>query len=81
MQTTTSLKPWGNSLGIRIPRKILEGTSIKQGDTLNITASEDTIIIKKTFKHKTFEERLAEYDGEISVIDYDWGEPAGREMF
>lgn len=26
------------------------------------------------FKHKTFEERLAEYHGEISVGDFDWGD-------
>ena len=30
--------------------------------------------------HKSFEERLAEYNGEISVCDFDWGEPMGREL-
>jgi hypothetical protein len=30
--------------------------------------------IVKTFKHRSFEERLAEYNGEISVCDFDWGE-------
>ncbi len=30
--------------------------------------------------HKSFEERLAEYNGEIAVCDFDWGEPVGREM-
>ncbi len=32
------------------------------------------------FIHKTFEERLAEYGGEISICDFDWGEPVGREL-
>ena len=31
------------------------------------------------FVHKTFEERLAEFNGEITVDDFDWGEPMGRE--
>lgn len=31
------------------------------------------------FTHKTFEERLAEFDGEISFYDFDWGEDKGRE--
>ena len=28
----------------------------------------------------TFEERLAGYNGEISVCDFDWGEASGREI-
>ena len=31
-------------------------------------------------KYKTFEERVAEYNGEISVCDFDWGEPVGKEI-
>ena len=34
----------------------------------------------KVFEHKSFVERLKEYDGEIEVYDFDWGEPVGREM-
>lgn len=30
--------------------------------------------------HKSFEDRLKEYNGKISVCDFDWGEPLGREM-
>ena len=32
------------------------------------------------FKHKTLEERIAEYGGKISTIEFDWGEPMGREI-
>lgn len=80
MQATSSLRPWGNSMGIRIPKKVLEKTSFSTEDTLNITVENDAIIIKKAFEHKTFEERLAEYDGKISVTGFDWGEPEGREL-
>lgn len=34
----------------------------------------------KVFEHKSFVERLKEYDGEIELYDFDWGEPVGREM-
>lgn len=33
-----------------------------------------TIDAKKIFVHKTFEERLAEYNGEISFYEFAWGE-------
>ena len=32
------------------------------------------------FEHKSFVERLKEYDGEIEVYEFDWGESVGREM-
>lgn len=32
------------------------------------------------FEHKSFGERLKEYDGEIEVYEYEWGEQVGREM-
>lgn len=35
---------------------------------------------KKTFPHKTLEERAAEYGGNLNLDgEYDWGEPVGRE--
>ncbi len=42
------------------------------------TMKEETM--KEEFVHKTFEERLEEYNGKISVVDFDWGEPVGREL-
>ena len=37
-------------------------------------------MLKRKFKHRSFEERLADYDGEIHVADFDWGEPVGKEL-
>ncbi len=50
-----------------------------RGNNQRIHISKD-IPEKKQFVHKSFEERLAEYNGEISVCDFDWGEPVGREL-
>ena len=67
-----AIRSWGNSQGIRIPKDVLEKMQLKIKD--------DAIVLKKQFVHKSFEERLAEYNGEISVCDFDWGEPVGREI-
>ena len=74
------IKTWGNSQGIRIPKNILEKLGLHVSDTLQIEVIDDSIVLKKAFKHKTFEERVAEYNGEISICDYDWGEPVGKEI-
>lgn len=75
-----ALKQWGNSQGIRIPKNILEKLNIHESDILQLEVENDSIVIRKSFKHKTFEERLQEYNGEISVCDFEWGEPVGKEL-
>ena len=80
MDNQVSIKPWGNSQGIRIPKNILEKLGLHISDTLQIEVINDSIILKKAFKHKTFEERVAEYNEEISICDYDWGTPVGKEL-
>lgn len=76
----STVKPWGNSQGIRLSKSVLEEAGIEVNDTIQIEVRENTIILKKVFKHRTFEERLAEYDGKIDVQSFEWGEPAGREI-
>ena len=74
------IRSWGNSQGIRIPKNVLEKMQLKISDVLDLEIKDDTIVLRKQFVHKSFEERLADYNGEISVCDFDWGEPAGREI-
>ncbi len=75
-----TIRSWGNSQGIRIPKEILDRMGFTISDVLDIDIVKDSIVLRKSFKHKTFEERLAEYNGEISVYDFDWGEPVGKEI-
>ncbi|SKB73497.1 antitoxin MazE [Lachnospiraceae bacterium] len=75
-----AIRAWGNSQGIRIPKDILERMGLNISDVLDIEIENDTIVLRKQFVHKTFEERLAEYNGEITVCDFNWGEPVGREI-
>ena len=43
-------------------------------DFFEINVENDAIVLRKKFKHRSFEERLAEYNGEICVTDFDWGD-------
>lgn len=58
----------------------LSDNALDIDELLQIEVIDDSIVLKKAFKHKTFEERVAEYNGEISICDYDWGEPVGKEI-
>lgn len=43
-------------------------------DEIHTELTEDKLSIPKRFKHKTFENRVAEYNGDISVCSFDWGD-------
>ena len=51
-------------------------------DILEVTVSNGVITLVKPFRHRTLEERAAEFDGKLMLDDeYDWGEPVGREVW
>lgn len=78
----TQLKPWGNSLGIRLVQDVLQTSGFEKDDVLDIKAYKGQIIITKPFRHKTLEERVAECGGKMDWdVENDWFEPVGREIW
>lgn len=78
----TTIQKWGNSQAIRLPKKILEVVNLQENDKVEVIADNDRIIIKPlNKKHKTFEERIAGYDGDYKCTEWDTGEPKGKEVW
>ena len=78
----TEVKTWGNSQGIRIPKEVLKEASLSVGDVLEFKVSKGVIVLEKTFRHKSLEERAAEYGGKLNLDgEFDWGEDKGREVW
>ncbi len=76
------VKPWGNSQGIRISKDILKEANIFVNDVLNVNVSNGQILLTKPFRHKTLEERAADFGGKLDLDgEFDWGQPAGREVW
>ncbi len=76
------VKPWGNSQGIRISKEILQEANIAIDDVLDVKLTDGMITLVKPFRHKTLEERAAEFNGQLNLDgEYDWGEPVGREVW
>ena len=75
------VKEWGNSQGIRLSKEVLKSAGITLNGLLDVTASNGVITVVKSFRHKTLEERAAEYDGKLMLDgEYDWGKTVGREV-
>ncbi len=76
------VKEWGNSQGIRLSKEILKSAGIELNEVLDVSVSNGVITLVKSFRHKTLEERAAEFDGKLNLDgEYDWGEPVGREAW
>ena len=77
------LKPWGNSQGIRLPKSVLNEAGFLPDETLDVKAENGRIILYRAFRHKTLEERAAEYDGKLNLNgELDWrGDPVGNEVW
>lgn len=76
---TTKIQKWGNSLGIRIPAKLLESLGIVEGDILEITEYNGSIILKKQ-EILTIEERIEDYEP-FSYTEWDPNDIQGRELW
>jgi len=82
MSDQVAIKTWGNSQGIRLSKEILKSAGIALNEMLEVTVSDGVITLAKPFRHKTLEERAAEYNVRLMLDgEYDWGEPVGREVW
>ena len=82
---TTAIQKWGNSQGVRLPKAILDELSLQENDRVEITTQNDSIVIRKATRKRrakiSLEERFARYTGDYICSEYDWGEPAGKEVW
>ena len=77
-----SIKPWGNSQGIRFSREFLASAGIKPNDVLTAEVIDGKIVLSKQFQHRTLQERAAAYGGNLNLSnEIDRGEPQGNEVW
>ena len=81
MQVT--IQKWGNSQGIRIPKAFLDALGMMENDLVELSRVNDNIVITKvkTEKELTLDDIFADYDGEHAAEKFDWGAPAGKEVW
>ncbi len=80
------LNKWGNSLGLRIPREVVEAFRLQPGSRVNITTHDSQIIIKPSMSIESlFESHYGKPMASITreeVGHYDevsWGNDIGGE--
>jgi antitoxin MazE len=77
---TVTVSKWGNSLAVRIPASEAEKAAIKEGDEVDLTASEKgRLIVKKVRKDINFDSLYAQITPENFHQQTDWVQSVGRE--
>jgi antitoxin MazE len=86
----TRVTNYGDTLGIRFPKSLLEDVHISENDSVEVQAKNGVILItKQTVKnHYTTKERIAAFretaptDAEQNQsAETDWGKPQGKEIW
>ncbi len=76
------VKAWGNGQGVRFSKELLDTIGVRVDEFLDVQIKDGSIILSKMFKHKTLEERAAEFQGRIGPYEeFSWGEAEGREQW
>jgi antitoxin MazE len=76
-----TIRKWGNSNAVRIPKTALAAANMKEHDNVWIITKQDEIIIRKSRRaHKTWAERFEGYTGTYETEEFDTSE-VGEERF
>lgn len=75
---------WGNSQGLRFPKSLLDLVNFAENEPVEIIAKDDVLIIKKISpvkRRKSIVELFEGYTEDYDMVEYDWGQPKGEEVW
>ena len=78
----TTIKKWGNSLAVRLPKHVVEKLKLHEGTRVEVREQKKEVIISPTPKARlTLKERIKLITPENSHQEIDWGPPRGKEIW
>ena len=73
-----TLQKWGNSVGVRLPKPMLEQIGLKEGAQVEVLVEGSHLVIRR--KRLNLGHLLAQCKPENRPDPIDFGPPAGREI-
>jgi antitoxin MazE len=70
---------WGNSLGLRLPKSIIEQLGVKEGTELDLVVENGRLVIQP--RRYSLEALMAEVTPENFHGEMDWGSAVGDEAW
>ena len=79
---SVTLHKWGNSVGLRVPKSLLDQLGLKQGVQVDVKVEGNRLVIEPV-RHRryTMAELLEGFTPDNRRGEVDWGERVGREVW
>jgi antitoxin MazE len=81
MATTTQVSRWGNSLGLRLPQSVAREARLGEGDTVDVSVENGTIVIRPSRPRYSLDELVRRITPKNRHQESDWGGPFGGEAW
>jgi len=72
---------WGNSLGIRLPKHVLESLHLEAKDRLSYSLKDGKLILKPVAPRKKYTLRKLLFQMQEPNEEISWGKPEGEEIW
>ncbi len=77
-----TLHRWGNSVGLRVPKPMLEQLGLSEGSQVDVTVEAGRLVIQPARHNRmTMAELLEGFTSDDRPGELDWGSPVGREVW
>ncbi len=80
----TKVQKWGNSQGLRIPKRILEDARVSVGDEVDVTVREGVIVVahvRRVRGRRNLQTLVSRIPKNYKAGEIDWGSPVGNEIW
>lgn len=71
---STTIAKWGNSNGVRLPKKLLDEAGLHEEQPVELVAAEGTIVIRPLLRPRTLDELFAYYEGAYRPREMKWSD-------
>jgi antitoxin MazE len=79
---SVTLHKWGNSVGLRVPKPLLDQLGLKEGVQVDVKVEGNRLVIEPVRQRRyTVAERLQGFTPDNRPGEVDWGDRVGREVW
>ena len=79
---SVQLSKWGNSLGVRLPKLIVEQAQLRAGDQVEVSVAETgQVLLTPVHRKLTLEDLVDGITPQNRHSETEWGEARGREAW
>jgi antitoxin MazE len=76
----TQMVKWGNSLAVRIPKPVVAEAKLKEGDSLEISAADGRVELRRATRIPTLAQLVSQITPENRYTEISVGAEVGREV-